>query len=92
MTLFSVVAVTCRFVGVVGGVRSFAARTGDGLRSTASTINTVATCVVNFRKYSLFIFLLLVDEASTANEIAGLIWILPVSVRRHILQINILAA
>jgi|RhiMetdeSRZDD1v2_1073273.scaffolds.fasta_scaffold310971_3 hypothetical protein len=42
LTLFAVVAVTYRFVGVVGGVRSFAARAGDGLRSNASTTRIAA--------------------------------------------------
>jgi hypothetical protein len=56
VTLFSVVAVTCKLVGVVGGVRSFAARAGDGLRSNASTISTAVTPFLNVRKYRLFIF------------------------------------
>jgi len=56
VTLFAVVTVTCRLVGVVGGVRSFAARTGDGLRSNASTISITTARPVNVKIYRLFIF------------------------------------
>jgi hypothetical protein len=56
VTLVAVMSVVCRLVGCVGGVRSFAARTGAGLRNNESTINTAAIRVVNVRKYSLFIF------------------------------------
>ena len=69
VTLVGVMAVVCRLVGVVGALRSLAARTGEGLRSNASTIITAATCVVNFRIYRLFIFLLIIKKASQRDTI-----------------------
>ena len=57
VTLFSVVAVTRRFVGVVGGVRSFAARTGDGLRSNASSTR-IAAATRAVRQYGTVLIML----------------------------------
>jgi hypothetical protein len=56
VTLVWVIAVVCRLVGVVGGVLSLAARTGDGLRSNTSTVSTAAARAVNIGMYHLFIF------------------------------------
>jgi hypothetical protein len=56
VTLVAVMAVVCRLVGVVGALRSFAARAGDGLRSNASTINTTAARAVHVGIYRLFMF------------------------------------
>jgi hypothetical protein len=56
VTLVVLMAVARRLVGVVGALRSFAARTGDGLRSNASTISTATARAVDVRIYRLFIF------------------------------------
>jgi hypothetical protein len=69
VTLVWVIAVVCRLVGCVGALRSLAARTGDGLRSNESMLSTTATCVVNFKMYRLFIFLLLIKKASQSDTI-----------------------
>lgn len=66
-----VMAVVCRLVGVVGALLSLAARAGDGLRSSASTISTATARAVNIRIYGLFIVLLLMGEA---GEIQSARW------------------
>ena len=51
VTLFAVVAVTCRLVGVVGGVRSGAARAGVVPKSDTSTTRIAATLAA--RQYDM---------------------------------------
>jgi hypothetical protein len=59
VTLFAVVTVTCKLVGVVGGVRSFAARADDGLRSNASTTRIAAATRAVRQKGTFLIMLYL---------------------------------
>src|SRR5215207_2027999 len=62
VTLFTVVAVTCRLVGVVGGVRSFAARAGEVLKSITSTTRIVATTLA-VRQNGTFLIMLYLQSS-----------------------------
>ena len=59
VTLFSVVAVTCRFVGVVGGVRSRAAKAGEVPKSDTSTARIAAATLAVRQKGTFLIMLYL---------------------------------
>ena len=71
VTVVWVVAVARRFVGVVGALRSFAARTGAGLRSNASTTR-IAAATLAMRQNGLFLIMLcLLSQIRTLESPRG---------------------
>ena len=63
VTLVAVLAVVCRLVGAVGGVRSGAAKAGEVLKSITSTTRIVATTLaVRQKRMCLFMLCLLTDN------------------------------